>query len=898
MFIICGYLVDQSRSSGRLVFPGWRQDSNSSVVSGQSVDSRLDQNKSELGVLVLSVSLKVLSNGNSLLDQEVQVLWDLWSKTVGLENSHNLVTGDHLGLVNTVSVSQNNTNLRRGKTLSGVLHDLLNNIVRRQFEPRWNVSRIIKNKLIIYDLAQSGQVCFLLCGGALLQHQVVASDTLVDVFDVVGGGLEMGRRVVRLGDIDMVLGPVLQWLVQLGNAHQNVLGCADDLECGLQLQVRLVCLDDGGDDGQVVALGTNVVGRGNGGNVDVVFPAHLVLRDDDLRRVRVGRVWDRVVQNAHGSDHLLARGLDLLWEIGWVCNHNRCSGSSFFGLDTNKLAIFVQHLVNWRVQHESSAVDRRQSGKSLWKLAQSVQWVNVWRFAVSGNRTKIQHNSVVRFSGRLVQVLIVGPKSHGVANEVLGSPLESVLVVHLVHGGLVEIHSTMGRLLVLVVLDDKLQEILHSSLLKESHQRRRDRLCLVGRNFRNTTPAVHIRAMNLLKLHVTGDIGVNKNVSKLTVRHQKLGNQINTPVSVFAELVCIRLAWLELGVQLGKVQRSAFSSIIPTSVPKPYLKPSANLVEQFQYTPAESIPARNLSATVLFSVTIQSVCLDECELMCEMASSTDWTVLTATSSDKNSLEKSVSVARTVSLSSFWMAFLGTFVSVSRVLLITLAIAWNVFNDSLPPFKIAAFPDLMAKAVMLAITSGRLSKMISNTPTGQVSLVKVKPSSSSVCNVILFNGSSRFDTSRTPSHMESYLPFFERSSRLINEEERWFASASSMSFLLAARISSLAASSPSLILYNASDRSLSESVFRVVDARCACLAMASDMNKSHWRKYFFSIGRRGKRLHKRASNSVGLAKKRGKWACGALSTALGSWRWELPWFWTWWKTGGPAEAVKS
>lgn len=106
------------------------------------MDSRLDQNQSELRVLVLSVSLQVLSDRDSLLDQEVQVLWDLWSQTVRFQDSQDLVTGDNLSLGNTVGISQENTNLRRSQTLSGVLDDVLNNVTRGQLEPRWSVSRV------------------------------------------------------------------------------------------------------------------------------------------------------------------------------------------------------------------------------------------------------------------------------------------------------------------------------------------------------------------------------------------------------------------------------------------------------------------------------------------------------------------------------------------------------------------------------------------------------------------------------------------------------------------------------------------------------------------------------------------------------------------------------------
>jgi hypothetical protein len=75
------FLVDESRSSGRLVLPGGGKDTDSLVVSRKTVDSRLDQNKTELRVLVLSVLLQVLSDGNSLLNEVVKVLRDLRSKT-------------------------------------------------------------------------------------------------------------------------------------------------------------------------------------------------------------------------------------------------------------------------------------------------------------------------------------------------------------------------------------------------------------------------------------------------------------------------------------------------------------------------------------------------------------------------------------------------------------------------------------------------------------------------------------------------------------------------------------------------------------------------------------------------------------------------------------------------
>ena len=134
--------ADQSRSSSGLVLPVWWQDRYSSVVSSQSVDSGLDQNQSELGVLVLSVSLQVLSDRDSLSDQVVQVLWDLWSQTVRLQNSQDLVTSNDLGLGDTVGISQQDTDLGWSQTLSGVLDNLLDDSIRRQLEPSWWVSGV------------------------------------------------------------------------------------------------------------------------------------------------------------------------------------------------------------------------------------------------------------------------------------------------------------------------------------------------------------------------------------------------------------------------------------------------------------------------------------------------------------------------------------------------------------------------------------------------------------------------------------------------------------------------------------------------------------------------------------------------------------------------------------
>ena len=60
--------------------------------------------------------------------------------------------------------------------------------------------------------------------------------------------------------------------------------------------------------------GTYLVGVADHGDIDVRVPAHLLLRDDDLGRESVLRVWHGVIEEANASYHLS----DLADSIGSV----------------------------------------------------------------------------------------------------------------------------------------------------------------------------------------------------------------------------------------------------------------------------------------------------------------------------------------------------------------------------------------------------------------------------------------------------------------------------------------------------------------------------------------------------------------------------------------------------
>jgi hypothetical protein len=65
-----------------------------------------------------------------------------------------------------------------------------------------------------------------------------------------------------------------------------------------------------------------------------------------------------------------------------------------------------------------------------------------------------------------------------------------------------------------------------------------------------------------------------------------------------------------------------------------------------------------------------------------------------------------------------------------------AMAEKLWDDSRPPFRMAALPDLIARAEMFAITSGRASNIMRRTPIGQVIRERIRLSSRRVFDVIL------------------------------------------------------------------------------------------------------------------------------------------------------------------
>jgi len=93
-----GHLGYQGGGGRALVILGGWHDSLGLVVPGQHVDSALNKNKTELGILVLT-------DGHGLLNQ-VAVLWQLRGHALTIQDKGNLVASDEANLLDEIPVSR------------------------------------------------------------------------------------------------------------------------------------------------------------------------------------------------------------------------------------------------------------------------------------------------------------------------------------------------------------------------------------------------------------------------------------------------------------------------------------------------------------------------------------------------------------------------------------------------------------------------------------------------------------------------------------------------------------------------------------------------------------------------------------------------------------------------
>ena len=120
-----------------VVLPGGGEGLHVTVVAGESVDTGLNANETELGVAILAELVEMLADADGLLDQVVEVLGHLGGEPGLLDNTQDLGASDALNLGDAVEVAEGNTDLGEGGALLGELDDLLNDIVGGDLNPAW-----------------------------------------------------------------------------------------------------------------------------------------------------------------------------------------------------------------------------------------------------------------------------------------------------------------------------------------------------------------------------------------------------------------------------------------------------------------------------------------------------------------------------------------------------------------------------------------------------------------------------------------------------------------------------------------------------------------------------------------------------------------------------------------
>lgn len=237
--------------------------------------------------------------------------------------------------------------------------------------------------------------------------------------------------------------------------QELLLDLAETLQTSLQLDV-VVCrsLGNGRDNGNVVALGADVVCRGNASDVDVVLASDLGLGNDELCRVGIAGAGQGVLQHADGLQDM-ADNLDLLGEVAGVTKDELGLGlelhlglnAAHGGLDTNGLAALVQNLVDGGVEHVGTSVDGRQTGEALGQLAETVERVDVGGLSVASHRVSVEADTLKGLGGLSAgsEVAVVEVEGHGVADEVASASLEAELVVDILHGGRGQVKTWVSR---------------------------------------------------------------------------------------------------------------------------------------------------------------------------------------------------------------------------------------------------------------------------------------------------------------------------------------------------------------------------------------------------------------------------------------------------------------------
>ncbi|KAF1756417.1 hypothetical protein GCK72_012870 [Caenorhabditis remanei] len=349
--------------------------------------------------------------------------------------------------------------------------------------------------------------------------------------------LEVSGGIVGLRDEDLRLGSQVAWLVDIRNLDEFLGDLTEKLESWKDLSLWVGRLDGGRHHCQVPSLRVT---------------SDLLLWDDNLTRLSIVGVWNRVIQQADGTNDLSGL-LDTILGVRWITIDLLSTNNLISTLHSNRLSILNDNLVDWLVKHISSSVDCGETSESLWKFSQSVEWIQVWRLSVTSQRVRVQTNLLDSRCEWLILVLIVTVESKRVSGEVGGVLIKSELLVDLLHRLVVWIQSLPRLRLVLIELLNPDEELLEATLLEHSHEGSGKSLHLIGWHLVDLSAFHDERRLDRLEFQVTSDTGMDEKLDERSVGHQEFWDQVDVPVTSTTHLrLWLRLSSVEFLVELLK----------------------------------------------------------------------------------------------------------------------------------------------------------------------------------------------------------------------------------------------------------------------------------------------------------------------------------------------------------
>jgi hypothetical protein len=114
----------------------------------------------------------------------------------------------------------------------------------------------------------------------LLDNKWFPHNTTINILDIIRRRLKMTCRIVTLGNVTMVFCSVFIGNVQVCDTHESIINIiqslerlvedgAEEIETGFDFDLRVVCFDYCGDDGEVVVFCADIVCRGDFCDIDI-----------------------------------------------------------------------------------------------------------------------------------------------------------------------------------------------------------------------------------------------------------------------------------------------------------------------------------------------------------------------------------------------------------------------------------------------------------------------------------------------------------------------------------------------------------------------------------------------------------------------------------------------------